>query len=104
MPSVKLPLLRILENVHDAAKARTLETSLQALGEESKVQTWKALFGPLFDEFAALVLSAFDASSVADLNDSSSPLWQAFVTVVRFCFGDSTKLSRLGVPAVDTHF
>ncbi|KAI0311668.1 hypothetical protein OF83DRAFT_1068421 [Amylostereum chailletii] len=93
LPVVKLSLLRMLENVSDAAKARTLATSLQSLSDEAKVQAWTAIFGPRFEEFVTLHLAVFDGTSVPDLNDPSSGLWAALLGALRFYFRDGASPS-----------
>ncbi|KAA1474189.1 hypothetical protein DENSPDRAFT_781033 [Dentipellis sp. KUC8613] len=83
LPEVKLSLLHMLEGVSDINKAQILLPSIQGLSDEAQSKALKATFGPQFEEFATLVVSSFDASTVPDLNRTEGGLWPAFIAVLR---------------------
>ncbi|KAH9054895.1 hypothetical protein EDB87DRAFT_1644309 [Lactarius vividus] len=86
LPTVKLFLVALLEHVPDRAKAEALSPIVQALTDKVQVVEWEGLFGPQFEEFAAITVSAFDPSAAASLNDPSGVLWPIFLNAIRFYF------------------
>ncbi|KAH9033947.1 hypothetical protein EDB84DRAFT_1578278 [Lactarius hengduanensis] len=86
LPTVKLFLVALLEHVPDRAKAEALSPIVQALTDKVQVAEWEGLFGPQFEEFAAITVSSFDPSAAASLNDPSGVLWPIFVNAIEFYF------------------
>jgi U3 small nucleolar RNA-associated protein 10 len=86
LPTVKLSLVALLEQVPDRAKAEALSPIVQALTDKVQVAEWEKLFGPQFEEFATITVSAFDASAVASLNDPSGNLWPIFLNGIEYYF------------------
>ena len=86
VPTVKLFLVALLEHVPDHAKAEALSPVVQALTDKVQVAEWERLFGPQFEEFAAITISAFDVSAAASLNDPSGILWPVFLNAVECYF------------------
>ncbi|KAI9451428.1 hypothetical protein BJY52DRAFT_1297951 [Lactarius psammicola] len=86
LPTVKLSLVALLEHVPDRAKAEALSPIVQALTDKVQVAEWERLFGPQFEEFATITISAFDASAAASLNDPSGVLWPIFLNAIEFYF------------------
>lgn len=86
LPTVKLSLVALLEHVSDCAKAEALSPIVQALTDKVQVAEWEKLFGPQFEEFATITVSAFDASAAANLNDPSGILWPIFSNATNFYF------------------
>ena len=85
LPTVKLFLVALLEHVPDCAKAEGLSPIVQALTDKVQVAEWERLFGPRFEEFVTITISAFDVSAAASLNDPSG-LWPIFFNAVEFYF------------------
>jgi hypothetical protein len=86
LPTVKLFLVALLEHVPDRAKAEALSPIVQALMDKVKVAEWERLFGPQFEEFATITVSAFDASAAAILNDPAGIIWPVFLNAIEFYF------------------
>jgi hypothetical protein len=76
----------LLEHVPDRAKAEALSPIVQALTDKVQVAEWEKLFGPQFEEFATITISAFDVSAAASLNDPSGILWPIFLNAIEFYF------------------
>ncbi|TFY70773.1 hypothetical protein EVG20_g2223 [Dentipellis fragilis] len=83
LPEVKLSLLHMLEGVSDSNKALILLPSIQALSDEARSKALKAAFGSRFEEFATLLVSCIDVSTVSELNNNNGSLWPAFIAVLR---------------------
>ncbi|KAI9454082.1 hypothetical protein F5148DRAFT_1378333 [Russula earlei] len=86
LPAVKLFLVGLLERVTDWAKAEALSTTIQALTDKEREREWEQLFGPQFEEFSTLAVSALDSSVSGHLNDTSGALWPIFLDAMRFYF------------------
>ncbi|KAH8987299.1 hypothetical protein EDB92DRAFT_1876367 [Lactarius akahatsu] len=91
LPTVKLFLVTLLEHVPDRAKAEALSPIVQALTDKVQVAEWEGLFGPQFEEFAAITVSAFDPSAAASLNDPSGVLWPIFLNAIEFHFQPESR-------------
>ena len=86
LPSVKLFLVALLEHVPDRVKAEALSPIVQALTDRVKVAEWERLFGPQLEEFAAITVSAFDATAAAIFNDPTGVFWPIFLNAIEFYF------------------
>lgn len=86
LPAVKLFLVALLEGVSDPVKAETLLPTIQDLTDKERSSGWEELFGPQFEEFATVTVSALDSSISGHLNDTSSTFWPAFLDTIRFYF------------------
>ncbi|KAH9044915.1 hypothetical protein EDB83DRAFT_2406035 [Lactarius deliciosus] len=91
LPTVKLFLVALLEHVPDRAKAEALSPIVQALTDKMQVAEWEGLFGPQFEEFAAITVSAFDSSVAASLNGPSGVLWPIFLNAIEFYFQPESR-------------
>jgi hypothetical protein len=83
---VKLFLVALLEQVSDQAKAEALLPTIQDLTNRERASDWEELFGPQFEEFATITVSALDSSISGLLNDASSTFWPVFLDTIRFYF------------------
>ncbi|KAI9435473.1 hypothetical protein H4582DRAFT_1969649 [Lactarius indigo] len=83
LPTVKLFLVVLLEHA--------LSPIVQALTDKVQVAEWEGLFGPQFEEFAAITVSAFDASAAPSLNDPSGVLWPIFLNAIEFYFQPGSR-------------
>jgi len=72
--------------VSDWAKAEALSPTIQALADKEQASEWEKLFGPQFEEFAAITVSSLDSSASEHLNDTSGALWSVFLDAVKFYF------------------
>jgi len=81
----------LLEQVSDRAKAEALAPIVQALTDKVQVTQWERRFGPQFEEFATITVSAFDASAATSINDPSGNLWPIFLNAVEFYFQPGKK-------------
>ncbi|KAI0295094.1 armadillo-type protein [Multifurca ochricompacta] len=86
LPTVKLFLITLLEQVSDCAKAEALSPTIQALTDKEQAPVWEKLFGPQFEEFVTIIVSALDASVAGLLNESSDTLWPIFLGAIKFYF------------------
>jgi hypothetical protein len=86
LPVVKLFLVALLEQVSDQAKAEALLPTIQALTDKERASDWEMLFGPQFEEFATITVSALDLSVSGRLNDTSGTLWPVFLDTIIFYF------------------
>jgi U3 small nucleolar RNA-associated protein 10 len=86
LPAVKLFLVALLEQVSDQAKAEALLPTIQDLTDKVRAADWKELFGPQFEEFATITVSALDLSISGHLNDTSGTFWSVFLDTIRFYF------------------
>lgn len=86
LPVVKLFLVALLEGVSDRAKAEALSPTIQALTDKKRAPEWERLFGPQFEEFVTITISALDSSVSAHLNDPSGTLWPIFLSAIKFYF------------------
>lgn len=86
LPAVKLFLVALLERVSDPAKAEALLPTIQDLTDKDRASNWEELFGPQFEEFAAITVSALDSSISGHLNDTSSTFWPVFLDTIIFYF------------------
>ena len=85
--NVKVALLKIVDGVSSLAKVQALGPTIEAvLGGGFAQQDEHA-------ELAALVVSAFDTSSAADLNDPDKPCWSVYEKLL----SASLKDGALGV-------
>ena len=89
LPAVKLFLVALLEGVSDKTKAEALSPTIQALTDNERAAEWERLFGPRFEEFATITISALDTSVSGHLNDTSGTLWPIFLDAIRFFFQPS---------------
>jgi U3 small nucleolar RNA-associated protein 10 len=83
---VKLFLVALLDGVSDRAKAEALSPTIQALTDKERAPEWERLFGPQFEEFVTITISALDSSVSGYLNDTSGTLWPIFLSAIRFYF------------------
>ena len=83
---VKLFLVALLDGVSDRAKAEALSPTIQALIDKERAPEWERLFGPQFEEFVTITISALDSSVSGHLNDTSGTLWPIFLSAIRFYF------------------
>ena len=86
LPEVQLFLVTLLEQVLDPAKAEALLPTIQALTNKEQASDCEKLFGPHFEEFATIIISALDLSVSGRLNDTSGTLWPIFLDTMRFYF------------------
>lgn len=93
LPAVKLFLVALLERVSDPAKAEALLPTIQDFTDKERVSNWKELFGPQFEEFAAITVSALDSSISGHLNDTSGTFWPVFLDTMMFYFQPGKYLS-----------
>lgn len=93
LPAVKLFLVALLEQVSDQAKAEALLPTIQDLTDKDRASHWEELFGPQFEEFATITVSALDSSISGHLNDTSSTFWPVFLDTIRFYFQPGKYLS-----------
>jgi U3 small nucleolar RNA-associated protein 10 len=93
LPAVKLFLVSLLERVSDQAKAEALLPTIQDLTDKERASDWEALFGPHFEEFATITVSALDSSISGHLNDTSGTFWPVFLDTIRFYFQPGKYLS-----------
>lgn len=70
----------------DPAKAEALSPTIQALTDKEQAPEWERLFGPQFEEFATITISALDSSVSGHLNDTSDALWSVFLDAIEFYF------------------
>ncbi|KAF8192665.1 hypothetical protein K438DRAFT_2017867 [Mycena galopus ATCC 62051] len=76
--SARIALLKCIEDISDKSKTEVLLPVLRALSQDDRpVQS-----GSPVEQFAALVVAAFDLSASPALNDSG-PLWDVFVATVQ---------------------
>ena len=92
LPLVKLFLVALLEGVSDRAKAEALSPTIQALTNKEEAPEWERLFGPQFEEFVAITISALDSSVSGHLNDTSGTLWPIFLGAIR-CYFEQGRYS-----------
>ena len=90
---MKLFLVELLEQVSDQAKAETLLPTIQDLTDKDRAADWEGLFGPQFEEFATITVSALDSSISGLLNDTSGIFWPVFLDTIRFYFQPGKYLS-----------
>jgi hypothetical protein len=93
LPAVKLFLVALLERVSDQAKAEALLPTIRDLTDKKRASDWEELFGPQFEEFATITVSALDLSISGRLNDTSGIFWPVFLDTVRFYFQPGKYLS-----------
>lgn len=86
LPAVKLFLVALLERVSDQAKAEALLPTVQDFMDKERASDWEELFGPQFEEFATITVSALDSSISGHLNDTSGTFWPVFLDTIRFYF------------------
>ena len=86
LPTVKLFLVALLDRVSDQAKAEALLPTVQYLMDKERASDWEELFGPQFEEFATITVSALDSSISGHLNDTSGTFWPIFLDTIRFYF------------------
>jgi U3 small nucleolar RNA-associated protein 10 len=86
LPKVKLFLVALLEPVSDQAKAEALLPTIQALTDKERASDLEKMFGPQFEEFATVTVSALDLSVSGRLNDTSGTLWPVFLDTISFYF------------------
>jgi hypothetical protein len=72
--------------VSDSVKAEALSSTIQALTDKEQAPEWERLFGPQFEEFVTIIVSALDSSVSGHLNDTSAALWSVFLDAVKFHF------------------
>jgi len=89
-PFARIALLHSVEDVSDNTKAHMLIPAVKSLAQDSA--SVLRIFGPLFDEYTSLVLTAFLAITSAGLSgaDDEEP-WVALVGVLRNYFQSSTS-------------
>jgi hypothetical protein len=94
---VKLFLVALLDGVSDRAKAEALSPTIEALTDKERAPEWERLFGPQFEEFVTITISALDSSVSGHLNDTSGTLWPIFLSAIRFYFeqGMHSSFDRL---------
>ena len=70
---------------------------IQALTDKERAPEWERLFGPQFEEFVTITISALDSSVSGHLNDTSGTLWPIFLSAIRFYFdqGKYSSFDRL---------
>ena len=90
---MKLFLVALLEQVSDQAKAEALLPTVQYLMDKERASDWEELFGPQFEEFATITVSALDSSISGHLNDTSGTFWPIFLDTIRFYFQPGKYLS-----------
>ncbi|KAI0063355.1 ARM repeat-containing protein [Artomyces pyxidatus] len=83
LPSMKLSLLHMVEDVSDRVKAPMLSSTIQALIDDARSTELQKTIGPRYEEFAALVASTLDMSTAPDLNEPSSNLWSTYLGTLR---------------------
>jgi U3 small nucleolar RNA-associated protein 10 len=93
LPTVKLFLVALLEQVSDQAKAEALLPTIQSLTDKERASDLEKLFGPQFEDFATITVSALDSSVSGHLNDTSGTLWPVFLDTIRFYFQPGEYLS-----------
>ena len=93
LPTVKLFLVALLEQVSDQAKVEALLPTIQSLTDKERASDLEMLFGPQFEEFAAIIVSSLDLSVSGRLNDTSGTLWPVFLDTIRFYFEPGKYLS-----------
>jgi U3 small nucleolar RNA-associated protein 10 len=93
LPAVKLFLVALLERVSDQAKAEALLPTVQDFMDKERASDWEELFGPQFEEFATITVSALDSSISGHLNDTSGTFWPVFLDTIRFYFQPGKYLS-----------
>lgn len=86
LPAVKLFLGALLEGVSDRAKAEALSPTIQALVNKEQASEWEKLFGPQFEEFVTITISALDSSISGHLNDTSGTLWPIYLDAIKCYF------------------
>jgi U3 small nucleolar RNA-associated protein 10 len=105
LPTVKLFLIALLEHLSDQAKAEALLPTIQALTDKKRAPDWEKLFGPQFEEFATITVSALDSSVSGHLNDTSGTFWPIFLDTIRLYFqpgkySSSDRVESLLLPAI----
>ncbi len=105
LPMIKLFLVALLEQLSDQAKAEALLPTIQALTDKEMASDWEKLFGPQFEEFATITVSALDSSVSGHLNDTSCTFWSIFLDTMRFYFqpgeySSSDRVESLHLPAI----
>jgi len=70
---------------------------IQALTDKERAPEWERLFGPQFEEFVTITISALDSSVSGHLNDTSGTLWPIFLSAISFYFdqGKYSSFDRL---------
>ncbi|PFH46286.1 hypothetical protein AMATHDRAFT_155738 [Amanita thiersii Skay4041] len=89
LPSAQIVLLKITQNVPDAAKARLLSPIIEQL-----VESPPAPHDSILEELTGLCLTCFDSSVSRDLSDPESTLWDLYVSALckYFASGVSPRL------------
>ena len=101
LPEVQLFLVSLLEQVSDLAKAEALLPTIQILTNKEQASDLEKLFGPQFEEFATINVSALDVSVSGRLNDTSGTLWSVFLDTMKFYFQPGKyPSSDCGVPCL----
>lgn len=86
MPTAQIGLLKSIEDVSNKAKALVLLPTFDSLIEDRSSSGVANHYDQCLEEFASLVVSSFDASVSNDLNDQNEPLWNVFISTLRYYF------------------
>ena len=88
-PFARTALLRSLEDVSDNTKPHVLIPAVKALVQDSA--SVARVFGPLYNEYTSLVLTAFLAITPASLSGAGDEEpWPVFVEILENYFQSST--------------
>ena len=88
--NVKVALLKVVEGISSQVKAQTLEPTIQGVLDGSFAQR------EVHGELTALVVSTFDTSLAADLNDPDKSSWNVYEKLLTISLKDGEPLQIVG--------
>jgi hypothetical protein len=83
LPTAQVALLKSIEDVSNKAKALVLLPTFNALVQENSPHE---VANQVLEEFACLVVASLDKTVSSDLNDQDGPLWDVFISTIRYYF------------------
>ncbi|KAI0790983.1 hypothetical protein C8Q75DRAFT_805854 [Abortiporus biennis] len=97
VPSFKVTLLKSIESVSNAVKLQMLLPVIEELTSENTASSVEKYLGSRYEEFACLLVSAFNSSAVKDLNNVDSPSCAVYQQTLRYYFlpGNSTAVRHV---------
>ncbi|KAH9837712.1 armadillo-type protein [Rhodofomes roseus] len=96
MPNVKLAILRSLETTSSGSKCQALQPTLEHLSEV--VPPSLEVVDKDTEDIFVLATSSFDASAVAELNESTKTTWSVFEQCLRTCLlNRGLKVARAAI-------
>lgn len=81
--NVKVALLQCLAQVSSPTKMQTLASALESL---PSLETTEAANSATSEQYASLLVSSIDGSSLKDLNDSNGTSWTIYKALIFYYF------------------